>query len=318
MFAVATVAFVLKHDEKFRAHFFHEICGFAGSAVPPRPQIEVQPFDHSDLAIKDEANSSVYVVEFKVGADLEQKQNPKHEKEFFAKGGYGKLILEESGYRDFARKSYVVLNNFNSKEFEDGERQGLWCSSRTWDDLVGEGESVGGLWTDLIDSLGELGVAAFQFKKLRNMNNGQHTKQAVAMHQTLSAVASRLKLGRKGNEEINGDGESVWYGRKIPNKVLLNSLGLKNRVQAQGTHMGWFGYQSGTGHGERAVTFWCGTDEAAKNTQAFILERMRDGPPGKSQIIGTEVYFELEGDAGSGDAEWFDAVFKALADKKTV
>ena len=315
MFAVAAVAFVLKHDEKFRAHFFHEICGFAVSAVQPRPRIEVQPHDHSDLAIKDEANSSVFIVEFKVDAELEQKQNPKHEKAFFAQGGYGNLILEESGYRDFARKSYVVLND--SKEFEDGERQGLGFKSKTWADLVVHGESVGGLWTDLIDSLGELGVVAFQFKKLRNMNNTQHTVQAVAMHQTLSHVASTLELGNRGGENIE-DGVYVWYGRNISYKVLLNSLDLKKCIQAPATRLGWFGYQSGMGHSQRAVTFCCGSDEAAKNTQAFMRERMRNGPPGESHIERTEVYYQSEGDAGFGDVEWLIAVFKALADKKTV
>jgi hypothetical protein len=268
------------------------------------------------LAIKDEANSSVFIVEFKVDAELEQKQNPKHEKAFFAQGGYGNLILEESGYRDFARKSYVVLND--SKEFEDGERQGLGFKSKTWADLVVHGESVGGLWTDLIDSLGELGVVAFQFKKLRNMNNTQHTVQAVAMHQTLSHVASTLELGNRGGENIGGDGVYVWYGRNISYKVLLNSLDLKKCIQAPATRLGWFGYQSGMGHSQRAVTFCCGSDEAAKNTQAFMRERMRNGPPGESHIERTEVYYQSEGDAGFGDVEWFIAVFQALADKKTV
>jgi hypothetical protein len=36
------------------------------------------------LAIKDDANSSVFIVEFKVGAELEPKQHP-NKKAFFAK-----------------------------------------------------------------------------------------------------------------------------------------------------------------------------------------------------------------------------------------
>jgi hypothetical protein len=44
---------------------------------------------------------------------------------------------------------------------------------------------------------------------------------------------------------------------------------------------------------------------------------MRNGPRGKLVIYdGTAVDYRLDGDDGFGDAEWFDAVFKALADKK--
>src|SRR5580658_3789535 len=76
MFAVAAVALVLEHDEEFRDHFFDKICGFTVLPGQPRPRIEVQPHDHSDLAIKDDANSSVFIVEFKVGAELKPYQDP--------------------------------------------------------------------------------------------------------------------------------------------------------------------------------------------------------------------------------------------------
>jgi hypothetical protein len=315
MFAVAAVAFVLKHDEKFRAHFLHKICGFAVSVVPPRLRIEVQPNDHSDLALKDDANLSVFIVEFKVGAELKPKQNPKHEKAFFAKDGYGTLILEDCDYINCAKKSYIVLDD--SEAFDDCDWPGLTCKSRRWAALVPEGETVGELWADLRNSLGELGVAAFQLEKLKNMKNAKLTKHAVEMHQTLSRVASQLKFGSSGGENINfGDGDSAWYGRHIPSGKLLDFDGLKSCVEAQKSPLGWFGYQSEKEHSERAVTFWCGSDEAAKNTQAFIDERMRNGPPGKSVIKEKEVYFQLDGEADFGDAEWFDEVFKALADKK--
>ena len=110
MFAVAAVAFVLKHDEEFRDHFFREICGFTVLPGQSRPRIEVQPHDHSDLAIKDEANSSVSIVEFKVGAELEPKQDPK-QKAFLANGGYGKLIIEDRDYGNCTKKSYIVLDD---------------------------------------------------------------------------------------------------------------------------------------------------------------------------------------------------------------
>ena len=317
MFAVAAVAFVLKHDEKFRAHFLHKICGFALSVVPPRLRIEVQPHHHSDLAIKDDANSSVFIVEFKVGAELEPKQDP-NKKAFLAKGGYGKLILEDRDYGNCNQKSYIVLDD-DSKAFVDCDRQGLTCKSRKWADLFPECETVGGLWADLRDSFGELRVAAFQLERLKNMKNAKFTKQAVVMHQTLSRVGSLLQIGKKGGEFIDFSERDSWYGRHIPSAKLLNFDGLKKCVQAKKKPLGWFGYVSEKEHSYRAVTFWCDSDKAAKKTEAFILKRVRNGPPGKSVIYdGTAVDYRLDGDDGFGDAEWFDAVFKALADKKTV
>jgi hypothetical protein len=313
LFAVAAVAFALKHDEKFRVHFLREICGFGAREIPSVPKIEVQPRDHSDMSITDEVTSSLFVVEFKVGAELEQKQNPGNAKAFFGNGGYGKLILEDSYYRNCTQKSYIVLDD--SKDFEDGERQGLTYKSRTWADLDLEGETATGLWADLLDSLGDLGVATFQFQRLRNMNNAQYTKQAVAMHQTLATLASRWNFGNSGGE-IDSEGDSAWYGCNIPNKTLLNFTQLEMCVQAQGKIMGWFGYQSWPEHCERAFQFNCGSDEAINFTQAFILERVRNGPPGESEIQGGRVLFKFDGYADVGDAEWFDNMFRALADKK--
>ena len=128
VFAVAAVAFTLKHDPRFCRHFFRVVCGFPDWPDQPPPKIELQPHDHSDLAIKDSLNASLVIVEFKMGANLEEKQNPKYQKVFFGAGGYGNLILDEHDYRDFSRKTYIVLNDL--KDFEDGERRGLQFRAR--------------------------------------------------------------------------------------------------------------------------------------------------------------------------------------------
>ncbi len=314
LFAVAAVAFALRYDKEFRVHFLRCVCGSTDAADDTILEIEVQPHDHSDLAIKIEARHALIVVEFKVGADLQDKQNPGHEKAFFGNGGYGKLILEEGAYKAFLNKTYVVIDEYRT--FGDGERRRLECKSRSWNDIAPDGGTPRALWADLLDSLGELGVAAFQFHKLKNMHNAQHTKQAVAMHQTLSLIASRLKFGGSGGEDINLEGEDAWYGRNIPNRRLLGFIDLEIRVKANGNIMGWFGYQSGPGYCERAVWFYCGSEERAQITYAFLRERLAGGPPGRAGVKGTDAWYQFDGYAASGDAEWFHAVFRALADKK--
>jgi hypothetical protein len=88
-------------------------------------------------------------------------------------------------------------------------------------------------------------------------------------------------------------------------------------VQTREKHLGWFGCQSRSeppeGY-ERSVQFHCGSDDAVKKAQAFIRERVCNGPPGKTEIDRGMVLFKYGGD-DIGDAEWFDSVFKALADR---
>jgi hypothetical protein len=99
LYAVAAVAFAIKYDPQFRAHFLGTVCGIPVTA-DPSAILEVQPFHHSDLAIKDAAGCWLSIFEFKVGDKLKPKQNP-GSKKFFAEDGYGQCILDEPAYRDF-------------------------------------------------------------------------------------------------------------------------------------------------------------------------------------------------------------------------
>lgn len=316
LFTVASVAFTLKHDVKFRAHFLHQVCGV--TQLGPKPAIEVQPFHHSDLAIKDDAASSLIVVEFKVGATLKPQQNPA-ETAFFRSNGYGKRILEETARLALNKKSYVVLDN--ERHFENRPRRGIDCRSATWADLVPEQNPDSLLWTDLIDSLADLNIAAFQFRKLKKMHNAQHTKTAVSMHQTLRAVASKAGFGSGGGEDtIKQEGDDTWYGRNVANTDLEHFTDLARCVQSKKDRMGWFGYQTGPGYCGRAVWFYCGSEEAAKQTLRFIKERLPNGSHGAPDRDGVSVYYEsdVSASASQGDLEWFQMVFKALADGKPI
>ncbi len=313
MFAVASVAFTLKHDKGFRAHFFREICGIEGRAWQATAIIEVQAHPHSDLVIKHKGSSttSVTVIEFKVGAKLEDYQNPKYKTAFFANDGYGAQIIHD--YREFSRKHYVVLSG--SVTFKSGERSGLSYASRKWENLIGKDESMGGLWTDLCDSLSELGVDAFRFHKFKDMKNAQYTRYAVEMHETLSAVASDLKL-RNSGESIREEGDSAWYGRYIP-AGLAKFTRLESLVKPK-QQLGWFGFQCGPSTGDRAFNFYCSSKESAKETFAFIGECVRNGPAGETVIDDTEntVYFQDgKSETETGDRAWFESVFEAVKDK---
>ena len=308
LFAVAAVAFAIKHDKDFCRHFLSRICGETEYFDYSDLLIEVQPHDHSDLAIKVKATKTIYIVEFKIGADLAEKQNP-DEVAFFDKGGYGKLILSKDVFEGFHKRIYVVLAQ--SENFEDGKRQGLECKSRTWADL--EPGPLTELWTDLRDSLGEIGVTVFRDQQLQNMHNAKHTKSAVLMHQTLEKAASQLGLRKTGPSFGTEDDRHYWYGRDIPTGKLVGFSKLEDLIRPKdGT--GWFGYESGPDRSQLAIWFYCGSEEAAKETKTFV--EARAGPHlSKAEVKeGTNAVFELAGSTGLGDAEWFADVFNALKD----
>jgi hypothetical protein len=309
LFAVAAFAFSIRHDPQFRQHFLNTVCGIP-AADDLIVILEVQPFHHSDLAIKDGAGRWLLVVEFKVDARLEQKQKPGTH-EFLAQGGYGQLIRDEAGYRGFQRKYYVVLDE--SRTFEDGTLDGLEYKCRSWADLNPTNGAVTEMWDDLLQSLGKLGVSAFQLTKLRNMNNAPYTPQAVAMHQTLVAIASKLKFGSSGSLEINMEGEEVWYGRNIPLDRLMNHIML--RAIAGTESKGWFGYQAGPNHWELAIWIYCNSEEDASHLSRFLSSLLAKGPSGRIETKGKDVSFTSDMNPQPGDSEWFEAVFRALDDK---
>lgn len=309
LYAVAAVAFAIKHDQQFREHFLGSVCGMP-LTTDPIPIFEVQPFHHSDFSIRDAAGCWLLVVEFKVDAKLDLKQKPGSDK-FFSPGGYGKLICDELAYRDFQRRVYVVLDD--DRRFKDGTEQRLEYKSRSWADLNPAIGAASEMWADLLRSLGELGVSAFQLTKLRNMNNSTYTQQAVAMHQTISAIASKLKFGVRGSMEVNMEGDEAWYGRNIPLDRMNNHIFL--RALAGVDSSGWFGYQAGLNHWELGIWIYCESNEAASNARNYMQALLASGPSGRLEVKDKDVSFVSDMHPQPGDSEWFEAVFRALDDK---
>jgi hypothetical protein len=309
LYAVAAVAFAIKYDPQFREHLLGTVCGLP-TPTDTLSTLEVQPFHHSDFVIKNATGCWLSVFEFKVGDKLKPKQNPGNKK-FFAEDGYGQRILDEPTYRDFERKMYVVIDDGGT--FADGIQKGLEYKSRTWADLNPPTGVATEMWSDLLRSLGEIGISAFQLTKLRNMNNATYTQQAVAMHQTLSAIASKLKFGASGSMEINMEGEEAWYGRNIPLDRLLNHIMLHAIAGTKSS--GWFGYQSGPNHWELAIWIYCDSEESAFKLSQFMNVLFAKGPSGRIDVKGKDVSFTSDLQPQPGDSEWFEAVFRALDDK---
>src|SRR6266516_761442 len=95
-FAAAAVGFCLKQSEAFRKAFLERICGLSVEAVEKfRPIIEVEPVHWADLRVilEDGPRRQVCVIELKIDAKIEPKQDPRSV-EFSSDDGYGVKLLE--------------------------------------------------------------------------------------------------------------------------------------------------------------------------------------------------------------------------------
>jgi hypothetical protein len=154
-FAVAALAFCLRHDEGFRRHFWEKICRVQGVDPGEMPRItdgdiEVEPHQWADLRLTSVNGTDrfMWVIEAKAGAPLAKKQNPTKD-EFRKKGvGYGRLFRDaEAKLRTKMR--YIVLGA--SKDLELPARKkvpGISVQQRSWADLL-EGMPRKGIVKDL-------------------------------------------------------------------------------------------------------------------------------------------------------------------------
>src|SRR5947199_2735394 len=140
-FAVAALAFCLRHDEGFRRHFWERICRVpSGPAQMPRitaDDVAIEPPEWADLALSSEAGTDAYlwVVEAKAGASLQPKQNPASP-EFLERGGYGALLTAHKP-TERTRLRYIVLGATQHLGLPDGHPCGeISVQERSWGQLL--------------------------------------------------------------------------------------------------------------------------------------------------------------------------------------
>lgn len=173
-FAVAVLAFCLRHDEAFRRHFWETVC-----RVPDDPRqmpsiskddVAIEPAMCADLVISSQTGAASYmwVVEAKAGASLQPKQNPK-EPAFWEKGlGYGALLVAQKPSKH-TKLRYIVLGATQPLGIGDGELcLGISVQERGWGQLL-EGLSRQGIVKDLIDTFAELRITEFYMEKAKTI-----------------------------------------------------------------------------------------------------------------------------------------------------
>ena len=324
-FAVAAVAFCLMHDKAFLKHFLDNVCRQKGDPdIEASVSIEIEEKLWADLKITNGAFTCV--VEFKIGAKLEDHQNPTNPA-FDKLGGYGYELREKKINR------YTVLGANESLGLGDGVAQSgsppltkgeIICRECKWS-VLSDGFycTNNRLITDLLDCLGSLGVMVFKHRKTNNMKIESDLTNAVNAFAILQSVSEKMGfLGKSCSIDGFTDQNGIaWFGMGV-NKLPAergnspNQRSLQDKVQTPDkyNYLGWYGYRSNNGIVGLCAYFYCSeaTSEQIKKelTNKSFLVKI-DEPDGEIySVIATAPSYR------STDQDWFCSVFEAVGLKR--
>jgi len=305
-FAVAATAFCLRYDEKFRKHFFEKVCWRNGDPkLSNEFEIEVEPIHWADLRI---ANGNfIYVVEFKIRAKLDGKQNP-NELKFREPDGYGCAMAEKGIQR------YIVLGWEGNLELGDGKtlkikNTEIVCQQRAWSDL--ELSEPSKMVSDLFYCLGYLSVPHFELMKAKDIQVKFPLNEAVNAILVLNAIRDRF--GLKIDNYSDWDETSWWFGFTVfpkgkNSEQLVRLTGIEDRCAA------WFGFQGKTNaESQRAVWFYCCDEMCAKAIESQISSSATyKKHENKEQQGCWNVEITSPIGQSPNDCEWFLKIFERL------
>ena len=317
LFAVAAVAFVMKHEPSFKKHFLKKICNAEAASVETDDyEVLLQPYDF-DLVVLNKNQSEAIVIEFKIDAELECHQDFTNQERFGAADpkpeGYGYQIQDLAKYGKFNSLKYVVLLK-GADQPEVGDAQlnhgRLQCHFRTWRDLLYDKEErpEPPLISDLLNWLAE-NIPELNHRLFASMKMKKFTEEAAKMFGILAGVSAEpLKI--RGNQlKIDAKTEQggSFFGINIPKSVD----GFKTlKLHTNSDLLGWFGYESRHNETPRTSVWIYGF----KGTK-MIYDRVEESL-GKinhiQEVEGSLVIFPKNENGTNGDMEWFRSVFQSL------
>lgn len=319
-FAVAAIAFCLRHSMVFRAHFFEKVCRLNSDEKLNDNdfRIEVEENNWADLRLH---NAGItYVIEFKIGADLQPKQNPT-ESEFWdkEKSGYGyEMVKNGTGrYTILGYKPNLALDKNPTVKVHEKE---IICRQCQWSVLSGGLDwSKHSIISDLFICLGNLGVEHFEFMNAKELQIKQPLDDAVRALLIFDAIQKHFKL--KGEYDFPPTVEdSSWYlGFNISPKGEFGRKLADATGNAQWP-IAWFGYQESNDHkgkSERAVWLYCADREHAEKIRAKLKfdDLVTDFRTLKSDWRVPDCWdVTITSPIGEipKDCEWFQSVFDQL------
>src|SRR6266487_2738883 len=324
-FAVAALAFCLKHDEGFRKHFWEKVCRVPDDPVEMPPvtehDISIEPPEWADLSLvsNDGVHRFMWVVEAKAGAELQDKQNP-NKADFKKAGlGYGALFAASEAEQG-TRMRYIVLGANEPLGICDGqETLGITVQERSWDWLR-DGVTRTGIVKDLIDTLAELEIGQFYMDKAKQIVVTRGLAGIGDAWTVLKAVCDWLGV-HKTKQYFQGQptevgGSELWvYCKKPDARSKLSPI--HSRLWQVTGAKGWcsaaIGYVSDQTDGiKRSIWLYCGTvqrrDALVKKLETskllpYVSARSDSAPCAVVEAPASE---------SPKDFEWFKSVFDAV------
>jgi hypothetical protein len=296
-FSVAAVAFCLEHDQAFKNHFLKTISKDFALSPTDIDTVTLEPEHWGDLIL--EGKQHILVLEFKLGALLQEHQSP--EARIFSEKGYGAKIREHFPARIEKERRYIVIG----KEFLPIELEGLKCSAIPWRNFVDTpGREESSMETDLYDCLGYLGVPVFLNRNMKNQKLAGDAHQAMKLCGTLQQVLDALGLpALKLVFYSEYCGIEIRSAQKPTPKSL--HAGLIKLVKPQKKPLGWIGYDLVEGKVFLSVWFY-----STRKTAPEVLKRL-SGMKGLGPIEPDgHVVLRLPGEESNDDAKWFKQVLE--------
>mgnify|MGYP001553087013 CR=1 FL=1 len=259
IFAVAAVGFALKYDSKFKENFLTKFADIKDCVEGFHT--EIQAADCTDLKLANPQERVLVVVEFKVGAPLQPKQNPwldrrKPDDEglpFWSEAcnGYG-FQLGRNGYDQFSTIHYIIIQkNAHLRSEHVCKRFGktFRLKARSWNSLL---EPVSAMEQDLVRSLGELGVEELDDYRMKEakIENGDldalfkgRTAIELILHISTNKLGDTKASARKQliNSFTEGSRGNIRHlGLYAPQTALKRLAGIRSDLL---TNV-WFGFIS--------------------------------------------------------------------------
>ena len=327
-FIVAAVAFCLKHDPAFLKHFFDKICRIEGDPAFDfkNVSIDIEPHHWTDLVIRNQSGGHhVYAVEFKIGAPLDDHQNPDKDA-FGADNGYGKILSMREAPGVQIR--YIVLGHRHSlaltkrhKEVRVISKQKQWCQVE-----LGY-ESNEPITLDLFDSLGAIGIPEFNHRKTNKMNITESLDGGAAAWELLAHVHQKLGLLKNRCDfytyTTSEKPESWEFGFSIRKKPPVqgksrNHDRLHKLVDTKEDEIAWYGYTSDPVK-KRGLSVWlyCDKKQQADELVQLLKKSFPQATTSSDKESGAPyVEVSTKGTPAKGDRNWFISVFEALGLKQ--
>lgn len=320
-FAAAAIGFCLRHDEKFRSHFWSCVCRYPADSEPaPDLTIEVEPENWADLRIAGEINGRrhVWVIEMKIGAALADKQNPFHADFLKRRLGYGWYFNEAEKARG-ADLRYVVLGAPLDQPTATGKViGGLLIKQVDWNRLA-EDRPRTDLIDDLAECLGTLGIIDFQMDRFKHRRITWDQLSGVGWAwEILEGVCNQLKIGGSSDYRFYAnvdDNGRPCFGVDVQQATALLKPGSPRYKLAEITgttrarvNTAWFGYICPNDQVmTREVWFRC--DDLAKR-ESLRKWMLRNFPVRPEDTAPEWVVISPKDDETTDDFAWFCSVFK--------